>query len=225
MEEAEEENTRLAIREELASMSFEEILKLKEELGAKVYSEAVFGAKRVPKTDFKRANKNRPREMSSKTPVHNTKKLRNNVGRDPRFDPLCGTFNDETFKNAYSFVNEIRDKEKEQLKNELEKETNTAKKEKIKYILQRMENQDREERRHKEKLEKLKLERQEQIEMLKQGKKPWFKKKSERRVLQLVDQYEELKKKGKLQKHIEKQRKKSAHVARKKLPDLSNASH
>lgn len=54
-------------------MSFEELQKLKSKLGAKVYNEAVFGTnskKRANKiTDFKRENKNRPREMTSKKTV------------------------------------------------------------------------------------------------------------------------------------------------------------
>jgi len=40
-------------------MSFEELQKLKEQLGSKVYNEAMFGAHEMKKTDFKRENKNR----------------------------------------------------------------------------------------------------------------------------------------------------------------------
>ena len=47
------------IREELSKMSFEELQKLKEELGSKVYNEAMFGAHDTKKTSFKRENKNR----------------------------------------------------------------------------------------------------------------------------------------------------------------------
>lgn len=61
-----------AIRAELSSLSFEELQKLKERIGAKVYKEALFGKKNAtdnkPKV-FKRENKNRPREVSSKKPV------------------------------------------------------------------------------------------------------------------------------------------------------------
>jgi hypothetical protein len=48
-----------AIREELSKMSFEELQKLKEQLGSKVYNEAMFGTNQTKKTDFKRENKNR----------------------------------------------------------------------------------------------------------------------------------------------------------------------
>jgi ribosomal RNA-processing protein 36 len=40
-------------------MSFEELQKLKERLGSKVYNEAMFGAHEVKRTNFKRENKNR----------------------------------------------------------------------------------------------------------------------------------------------------------------------
>jgi ribosomal RNA-processing protein 36 len=48
-----------AIREELSKMSFEELQKLKEQLGSKVYNEEMFGTSQVKKTNFKRENKNR----------------------------------------------------------------------------------------------------------------------------------------------------------------------
>lgn len=51
-----------AIRKELSSMSFGDLLKLKQRLGTKVYDEAMFGtsSKKTKKPDnFKRVNKNR----------------------------------------------------------------------------------------------------------------------------------------------------------------------
>lgn len=56
----------------MSNLTFEELQKLKEKIGAKVYKEAIFGANKTkdekPRV-FKRENKNRPREMSSKKPV------------------------------------------------------------------------------------------------------------------------------------------------------------
>lgn len=41
-------------------MSFEDLQKLKEKIGVKVYNQTVFGTKATqPKEEFKRANKNR----------------------------------------------------------------------------------------------------------------------------------------------------------------------
>ncbi|KAJ8938875.1 hypothetical protein NQ317_006326 [Molorchus minor] len=63
--------------------------------------------------------------------------------RDPRFDPLCGQFDDNTFKANYSFINDIRQKEKKQLEKELKNCTDERKKT-IMFLLQRMDNQLRE---------------------------------------------------------------------------------
>lgn len=97
--------------------------------------------------DFKRANKNRPREMSSKirpkrhakattTLVNSNKKLP--MRRDPRFDPLCGAFDSRTFKSNYKFVNGLRKNERDQLQKEYQKQNDPKRKEQIKYLMQRM---------------------------------------------------------------------------------------
>lgn len=72
-------------------LSFEELQKLKERIGAKVYKEALFGKYDAGKSKeerkvFKRENKNRPREMSSKKPVpmFDVPKAKNKQIRDPR---------------------------------------------------------------------------------------------------------------------------------------------
>jgi hypothetical protein len=44
----------------------------------------------------------------------------------------------QAFHQAYSFVSDVRAKEKEQLKQELKAQTDPKKKDKIKYLLQRM---------------------------------------------------------------------------------------
>ncbi|XP_023711617.1 ribosomal RNA processing protein 36 homolog isoform X2 [Cryptotermes secundus] len=200
-------------------MSFEELQKLKEQLGSKVYNEAMFGTSQMKKTDFKRENKNRPREMSSKQVCIENLAVssRKTAPRDPRFDSLCGSFNEKAFRHSYSFLSHIRAEEKQQLKEELKTQTDSRRKDKLKYLLQRMENQGREERQQKKKLQRGREQRKAQIEMLQQGKKPRYPTKSEKRILDLVEQYEELKDSGKLQKHIMKHRKRNVQKARKKL--------
>ncbi len=104
-----------SIRDELRQMSLEEIQALKESLGLKAYNRALAGdqqvnesgqkwKKREKREAFKRENKNRPREMSSKRAVP---RLRDVVGvtaeqnakdglkakkRDPRFEQTSGEF-------------------------------------------------------------------------------------------------------------------------------------
>lgn len=131
------------IREKISTMSFEDLQKLKEKIGSKIYNETVFG-KSLPKpktTKFKRLNKNRPREMSSKRPIkirNQIEAVKRNLPRDPRFDPLSGNFDKKTFKANYSFLKDLKQKEVEQLKREYENETNVEKKKKIKFVIQRM---------------------------------------------------------------------------------------
>lgn len=149
------------IRGELSSMSFENLIKLKEKLGAKVYNTAVFGAsadraKRPAKKDFKRENKNRPREMTSKRPVpllgndkSKTKEPAQTV-RDPRFDPNCGEFNATKFKENFSFVADIKAKELVELKAQLKESKDPKEIKKLKYLIQRMQNQNLEEKKRKE---------------------------------------------------------------------------
>lgn len=124
-------------------MSFEDLQKLKEKLGAKIYNATVFGvsSKNKPQTSFKRANKNRPREMSSKHPIKIQKEIvqvKKQKPRDPRFDPLCGNYDEKIFKSNYKFVNEVRKNERDRLKKELAETEDEKQKKKLTYLIQRM---------------------------------------------------------------------------------------
>ncbi|KAG7202626.1 hypothetical protein KM043_009808 [Ampulex compressa] len=215
-----EEKDQNEIRAELAQMSFENLQKLKEKLGTKVYNATIFGTKKITKLDFKRENKNRPREMSAKKPVPRFKEVihvKKSVPRDPRFDSLCGTFNEKAFKHSYAFLSTLRQNDLKALKDELKKTEDPQVIKKIKYLIQRLENQLREEKRQNQKKEKKMGEKKEILKAIKHGKKPAFKKKSEQKILELVSQYEELKNTGKLKKHIQRLRKKNLRKDRAKL--------
>ncbi|XP_076165086.1 ribosomal RNA processing protein 36 homolog isoform X2 [Ptiloglossa arizonensis] len=201
-------------------MSFEDLQKLKEKLGTKIYNETLFGPRKVKKLDFKRENKNRPREMSAKKPISRFKQViqaKKNIPRDPRFDTLCGTFNQKEFKKAYGFVTDMKKNDLQKLKEQLNETEDPKMIKKIKYLIQRLENQLREEKRRGEQQEKKTQDKQGIVEAIKRGEKPLFKKKTERRILDLVSQYEELKNSGKLKKHIQRLRKKNLHKDRQKL--------
>ncbi|XP_076235156.1 ribosomal RNA processing protein 36 homolog isoform X2 [Calliopsis andreniformis] len=201
-------------------MSFEDLQKLKEKIGTKVYNEALFGPRKVKHINFKRENKNRPREMSAKKPVSRFKEVvhvKKIMSRDPRFDSLCGTFNPKAFKNAYSFLTHIKQNDLATLKEKLQETKDPKMIKKIKYLIQRLENQLREEKRRDHKDDKIKNEKKEIVEAIKKGEKPVFKKKSEKKVLDLVSQYEELKNSGRLKKHIQRLRKKNLRKDRQKL--------
>lgn len=215
------------IRSELSQMSFEDLRKLKEKIGSKVYNEALFGPRKTKQTSFKRENKNRPREMSAKKTVSMLKQVihvKKNIPRDPRFDTLCGTFDEKLFKKSYGFLHDLRKNDLEALKEELKNATEPKAIKKIKYLIQRLENQIREETRKQQKNEEQVEEKKNIVEAIKKGEKPIFKKKSEKRVLNLVSQYEQLKNSGKLKKHIQRLRKKNLRKDREKLEEAENSS-
>lgn len=161
-------------------MSFEDLQKLKEKLGTKVYNETVFGPRKIRKVEFKRENKNRPREMSAKKPVPRFREIlhpKKHIPRDPRFDSLCGTFNPKIFKKAYGFLSETKKDDIKKLKNELQEADDPKMIKNIKYLIQRLENQLREEQRNDQKEQKVYQEKKEVTEAIKRGEKPNFKRK------------------------------------------------
>lgn len=173
-------------------MSFAELLALKEKLGSKVYNEAIFGnestvAKQRKKNskrniEFKRDNKNRPREISAKKQVPLLSAIKKSAAnstapRDPRFDSNCGEFDRDKFKEDYSFVNEIREKEIANLKSQLKHLKGaeaTEEKQKVKTVIQRMQNQNLEEKKLKERKQAMARERAVNKNAIKDERKPFF---------------------------------------------------
>jgi len=218
-----EEDERQTFRQELSKMSIEEIQKLKEKIGLKIFNQSLGISKPSKVQDFKRANKNRPREMSSKKTVARFREVVPVVKqekRDPRFDPLCGDFDVKIFTNSYKFVNDIKSQELQTLKKELENEENPERKAKIKFLIQRIKNQQREERKREEKVEEKKVETKERKELLKTGKKPFVMSKAKKKEFDLAATYEKLKETGGLDNYIKKKTKKNVAKDRKMLSKL-----
>lgn len=211
-------NSVIEVKPDLKKLSLQELRKLKEQIGNEVYQ--IDTTKKTnlnlrPKT-VKRDNKNRPSEVSSKVvPLLNPiKKIKPQIKTteekvkriDPRFDSLYGEFDKRVFDKNYKFLNDVKEKEKKKLQKKLKQKGSDERKNQVKLLLQRIENQDREKQKM-EAQEKIKLDqRQKRAEALKEGKKPQFLKKRESKLLQLVGQYEDLKSTGKLNKHIKQKR-------------------
>ncbi|XP_045776566.1 ribosomal RNA processing protein 36 homolog [Maniola jurtina] len=213
----EQDNERVAIRNELSSLSFEDLQKLKEKIGAKVYKEVIFGKKQAGSHEaktFKRENKNRPREMSSKKPVpmfqNVSVPLKKQEIRDPRFDPLCGTFDKKEFAENYNFLANVRINDIKAIKSELKQTTDPEKEQSLRRLLQRLNEQQKDVKRQKLEREKRHMQKNEVETEFREGKQPHFKNKSEVRVESLVKQYEELKKQGtgRLQRHLKRRQQK-----------------
>uniref|UniRef100_A0A803VAF7 rRNA biogenesis protein RRP36 n=1 Tax=Ficedula albicollis TaxID=59894 RepID=A0A803VAF7_FICAL len=168
----------------------------------------------------------RPLEMSAKKPVPFLRQVvpvRKKVGaRDPRFDDLSGEYKPEIFMKTYTFLDTIKKQEKEMVQKQLKKCRNMEEKEKLQRLLNRMTQQEQAQKKQQKLREReLSLKRQ-QRELAKQGKKPFFLKKSEKRKLELAEKYAELKRSGKLESFLNKKRKRNAIKDKRHLPSQKN---
>ncbi|PSR91520.1 Ribosomal RNA processing protein [Actinidia chinensis var. chinensis] len=195
------------IERELADVTFEELQKARSNGSHAVY--------RKPNSEKKggRANKNRPMEASAKKPVGRFREViqvPKKVVRDPRFESLCGNFDVEGFKKRYSFIyeNELP-AEREELKRLMKKSNDPAVIEESKNRISLIDKQLKSASKHSDRDILAKHKRKER-EAAKQGKKPFYLKKSEIQKQRLVEKYEELKASGKLESFLEKRRRKNA---------------
>lgn len=209
------------LREELSDLTAEEMQSLKEKMGLKAFRRVFdhIEETKVKKGPKPRANKNRPMEVSSKQrhdPLSKLPKVKERVVRDPRFDDISGTFREDIFHRDYSFIKDLKIEEKKKVKKQLKKEKNEEKKRKLKQLLNKMtqEEQTTETRQNKKKL--LQDWKEKERERVKEGKTPYFLKKSDLRKLELADKFRSLKEKGQVTRQIEKKRRRNAAKERKK---------
>nr|XP_047934937.1 ribosomal RNA processing protein 36 homolog [Anser cygnoides] len=206
-------------------MSFEERLQLQSGTGTRV-SKQVAGAKKTAKPAVKQQrSKKGPVEMSAKKPVpflRQVVSVTKKIHRDPRFDDLSGVYNPEVFMKTYSFLDAIKKQEKEMIQKQLKKCRDVEQKEKLQQLLNRMTQQELAQKKQQKRREReLSLKRR-QRELAKQGKKPFFLKKSEKRKLELAEKYAELKRSGKLESFLNKKRKRNAIKDKRRLPSQKN---
>ena len=170
--------------------------------------------------DFNRTNKHAPAELSSKKAVSRKREvvpIAKRVYRDPRFDSVAGPVDEVKFRKAYSFLDDYREDEMKELKAAIKTAKDEDAKEKLKRTLMAMESRKKAQIRKDKERQVLEKHRKEEKELVKQGKKPYYLKKPELKKRLLLDQYGELKGK-KLDKVIERRRKKLEGKEKKKLP-------
>ena len=192
---------------DLKSMSSEELARLKHQLRSVVAQSRDL----IPQV-CKRKNRNHPREVSSK--FRERPQRTKIVRRDPRFEEECGSFNEKQFQEDYKFLEDLREQEMKALKKKLKKEDDPKEKLKLFKVKASLENQEREavnRKKEKEIIDKLKKEAEE-----KTGK-PWIKQ-SDIKAAKYVEKFQALKKSGKLQKYLERKRKKNVVRDRNKTP-------
>ncbi|KAL5698403.1 hypothetical protein ACHQM5_029447 [Ranunculus cassubicifolius] len=162
-----------------------------------------------------RQNKNRPMEVSSKKRVPRFREIiqvPKKVIRDPRFESLCGNLDTDGFKKRFSFLYETHlPAEKEDLKKQLKK---TKDPEVVADLKNRLSFVDRQLKeapsKHAAGKAILAEHKKKEREAAKQGKRPYYLKKSEIRERELVEKFNKLKESGKLQSFIERKRRKNA---------------
>jgi len=189
----------------------------------------------------KKRKKNAPTELSSKTEVSRFRyvvPVKERKVRDPRFDDLSGKLDEHVFEKRFGFIDEMRKKEIEDLDAALKRN----KKHKFKTAKQRkrtgvrMLNEEEEHeamaqltklRQARSQTQRLKNDREisselrrKEKELIAQGKRPHHATRGEKRKLLLERQFEQLEATGKLDKYMEKRRKKIASKERKLLPNL-----
>jgi ribosomal RNA-processing protein 36 len=170
--------------------------------------------------DFNRTSKHAPTEMSSKKAVSRKREVvpvTKREYRDPRFEPLVGHADEAKVRKAYSFLDDYREDEMKELRNAIKTTKDDEAKEKLKRALLSMESRKKAQLRKDKEKEVLDRHRKEEKELVKQGKKPFYLKKSEQKKRVLLDQYGSLKGKQ-LDRVIERRRKKVEGKEKKKMP-------
>lgn len=204
------------IEQELADVTFEELQKARSN-----GSHAVFRKSNSEKKAG-RANKNRPMEASTKKPVGRFREIiqvPKKVIRDPRFETLCGRLDEEGFKKRYNFLyaNNLP-AERQELEKSLKKTKDPAVIDDLKNRISLIDKQIKSAGPKRTDKHVLAEHKKKEREAAKQGKKPFYLKKSEIRKQELVEQYEKLKASGKLESFLKKKRRRNAAKDRRFMP-------
>ncbi|KAL8813100.1 MAG: hypothetical protein Q9200_000516 [Gallowayella weberi] len=168
-----------------------------------------------------RSSKHAPAEMSSKKAVSRKREVVPTTKRDirdPRFEPVSGTLDEEKARKNYSFLNGYRDSEMLDLKIQIRQTKDAVAKERLKRSLLSMESRKKAQQMKDQEQEIQKSHRVKEKELVKQGKRPFYLKKGEQKRLALLQRFEGIKGK-RLGKVIERRRKKNAQKERRDMPE------
>lgn len=171
--------------------------------------------------DFRRPSKHAPAEMSSKKAVSRKREAvatTKREYRDPRFEALSGPLDETKIKKNYSFLDGYRDDEMKQLKDEIRKTKDPTAKETLKRALLSMESKKKTQQAKDQQQDVIRDHRAKEKELIKQGKKPFYLKKTEQKKLALIDKYSSMKGKQ-LDRAMERKRKKKTQRDRRHMPE------
>jgi ribosomal RNA-processing protein 36 len=169
----------------------------------------------------KRANKNCPMEISSKKPVSRKRQVIEEPKRrhrDPRFDETTQNVNSAHFKQNYAFLDAYRQSEVEALKKELERSKDPEDRRRLKQLLGKYKSEEKLQEQRALKASVRKEWRQQELEKVKQGKRPFYLKRSAQQQLEMERRYATLKEQGQVEKVVERKLKRSAQRDLKRMP-------
>ncbi|KAJ2955257.1 hypothetical protein NQZ79_g8714 [Umbelopsis isabellina] len=229
------------LKRSLAHVSFEKLAEIQSKIGMKEFHKTFRKSgsqaeeenddntvKRGTKGDrapikrdaMKREAKNKPMEMSSKRAVTRRREvveLPAAKRRDPRFDQMSGKLNQDLFEKSYDFLDKYKQDEEQMLKAEMLKEKDPEEKERLQQVLLRMVSQRNATKDAKRKQALQRERKRTEQDLVKQGKKPFYLKKSDQKKLELIDKFKQLGDKN-VDKILEKRRKRNATKEHKKVP-------
>ena len=151
--------------------------------------------------------------MKEKREISNRREI-----RDPRFESLCGTFNEDLYRKSYKFIEDQQEGEIKLLKNMMKKEKDEAQKRHIQADMTRLMQQKLGRERRDKMLERKREYKKKEQEAVAKGKTPYYLKRSVLKQEELKDRFEQLSKKGKLIRYMEKKRKRNAERDSRYLP-------
>lgn len=134
---------------------------------------------------------------------------------DPRFERLSGKFNEDLFRKTYGFVSEKRSEEIKQIRQRLKKVKGGQNGEAANALREELKELERTEQQEKAKnaqITKHRARKTVEKTAVKEGKNPFFLKKSDARAIELAKRYEGMGDKGKnkMEDMLTKRRKKNA---------------
>ncbi|KAK9455130.1 hypothetical protein V1511DRAFT_499551 [Dipodascopsis uninucleata] len=168
----------------------------------------------------RRKSKHAPQEISSKKPVSRYREIVETpkiARRDPRFESLSGKFNEAQFRKNYSFIDNYREQELKELGEQIKKTKNLDDAERLMKQYQSLESKLQTSKRKEFEHRVLKEYEAKERELVKQGKRPFYLKRADKRKLVLTEKFAQMKKSD-VTKAIQKRRKKVASKEKKRLP-------
>ncbi|CAI5723953.1 hypothetical protein KXD40_001084 [Peronospora effusa] len=168
-----------------------------------------------------RANKNQPLELSSKRAVGRFRQVvevKKKRLLDPRFEAQSGRLNEDLFNKSYAFLDEYKQRELQQLKQQLKKTKSVAKKDELKHEIA-LRQQEMTEKQKRDKIQSaLTKRKREEREAVASGKGAFYLKRKDKKKVELQAKFQDLQETGRLSKFMAKKRKKNASKDHRWLP-------